>query len=160
MVDLSTKPGKPKRKKAKDGTRRGRPFKLDDDVKQAILENILALNTIDKATQAAGVSTTSFYRWMERGEESGCAPELRDFAVAVKRAIAEAETRLSTIIANAAQTQWQAGAWLLERRNPATWAMKRPDDLKGADATVRIVFVNDWREPAKVEESSEKKEKA
>jgi transposase len=158
MPALSRKPGKPRTKSAKDGSKRGRPFKLDDEIKQALLDNITAGNTIEKTTEAAGVSTSVFYRWMTRGEESGAAEELRDFVKAVKRAKAESETRCVQIIANAALISWQAAAWLLERRNPTEWAMKRPDafDVK-ADATVRIVFVNDWREPAKVEVTHEGK---
>jgi transposase len=158
MPALSRKPGKPSTKSAKDGSKRGRPFKLDDEIKQAILDNITAGNTIEKTTEAAGVSTSVFYRWMQRGEEPGAVQELRDFVEAVKRAKAESETRCVQIIANAALNQWQAAAWLLERRNPTQWAMKRQDVFDGkSDATVRIVFVNDWRTPAKIEEMHESK---
>ena len=55
------------------------------------------------------------------------------FAIAVDRALAEAETSLVGIVRKAANTQWQAGAWLLERRWAGQYSARAKLDV---DATV------------------------
>lgn len=158
MTALTVKTGRPKTKKSSDGTERGRPFKLNDEIKQAILDNITAGNTLDRTAEASGTSVTAFYRWMKRGSEPGAAPELRDFVAAVKKAKAESETRCITIIANAAVMQWQAAAWLLERRFPNQYALRRPEgETAAANPIIKIVFVNDWKKLVQVEEVHEQK---
>ncbi len=87
----------------------GRPTKRTPEVEAKIIEAIRGGNYIETAVRYAGVSLSAFYEWQA---------EFVDFAEAIKRARAEAETRNVTIIQQAARTQWQAGAWWLERSFP------------------------------------------
>lgn len=75
------------------------------------------------ACAAAGISRQTYQVWMTRGKsgESADAP-FAEFRERVEQAFAEAETVLTTRIAAASRENWQAAAWLLERRHPERWA--------------------------------------
>jgi hypothetical protein len=87
---------------------------LTADVVDEIGRLVAAGARAEEAAAAAGVSRTSYYRWMAAGGE------LRD---RVERARAESEVVLVIRIARAAERgSWQAAAWLLERQWPERWA--------------------------------------
>ncbi|MFG2004831.1 hypothetical protein ACGFNU_37355 [Spirillospora sp. NPDC048911] len=49
----------------------GRPLRLlNDDVRDQLLEAISHGATIESAVAAASISTTTYYRWMERGQDA------------------------------------------------------------------------------------------
>jgi transposase len=80
--------------------------------------------THEMAARAAGISEATFYRWLQRGENSKSGI-FREFCEAVKNAEAEAEAELlSFIIEQARSGTWQAAAWILERRHPERWARR------------------------------------
>jgi len=96
---------------------RGRPSKLAAEVIEQIERLIAAGVSGAEAAAAAGVSRTSFYRWMAVG--ASCATGWSGRA--------ESEAVLVVRIARAAERgSWRAAAWLLERRYPERWA--RPAD--------------------------------
>ncbi len=73
------------------------------------------------AAAFADVGTSTFYRWMERGEadaESDRQSVERDLWEAVARAEADAVVRMNALIAAAAPKDWKAAAWWLERKLP------------------------------------------
>src|SRR5262245_17609103 len=121
----------------------GRPTKLDDERCRVICEAVANGNTYKAAAMTAGVSYSRFKAWMRRGRSK--APDdgaFRAFRAAVKRAEAAAEMAAVARIRQAADSgQWQAAAWLLERRYPLTWGRidrVRAQIAVGAGRTVLV----------------------
>ena len=78
------------------------------------------------AAAAGGVSYNTFVRWRNDGSTPDGLPRFREFLNQVRIAEAEAALRHLDLIEKAAKkANWQAAAWLLERRHP---------DLFGKDA--------------------------
>jgi hypothetical protein len=84
------------------------------------------------ACQAAGISSSTFYRWMQRGEteSSGVHRELRE---AVLQAEAEAEVHAVAIVRRAMGEDWRAAVAYLERRHPGRWRRHHTTELVGKD---------------------------
>lgn len=122
-------------KEADSGVRSvGRPTKLNQGVQQKIVTAIRAGNYIETAAAYAGINKTTLYDWLKRGareqERFRKNPKARvrkreapyvEFSNAVEKALAEAEIRDVAIIGKAAEEQWQAAAWRLERKFPKRW---------------------------------------
>lgn len=102
------------------GVRVGRPTKLTQQTADRILTILRAGGYDETACAAAGVSRQQFYAWLRRGRDDE--PLYDAFLADVERARAEGESRNVMLIAQAAQANWQAAAWLLERRHPERWA--------------------------------------
>jgi len=66
------------------------------------------------AAGAAGVTATTFYRWLED----------TTFRDEVEKAELMAEATYTAAVANAVPTNWQAAAWWLERRKYADYARR------------------------------------
>ena len=86
--------------------RRGRPTKLTPETQKLICDAVAAGVPVQVAARLAGISQSTYYAWVSRH---------KDFAEAVKKAYALAETRLVGYIYRAAAKTWTAAAWLLER---------------------------------------------
>ncbi len=97
-----------------------RPTKLTDRVKKNIISAIRAGLSYERAALFAGISESTFYNWKERGEREGEGIYF-EFLEDLKKAEIEGEVRNLAIISKAAEKQWQAAAWLLERRYPDLW---------------------------------------
>lgn len=108
--------------------------KLSPEVTTQITRLIRVGNTNEIAADAAGISRTTFFSWMDRGTKGGRTNKpYRDFRQAVEQARAEAEATLVARIAKAAQNgSWSAAAWLLERSAPERWA--KLSERKNADS--------------------------
>lgn len=151
---MATKTKKPRskptpRKKAKGG----RPSKLTDEVAQNFLAAIAHGSYIETACNVAGVARDTFYGWMERAREAqdkggklnATERRLVEFSDNVKKILAKAELRDLRMIGNAAESQWQAAAWRLERRYPDRWGRTR-HEVTGKDGGP--VTVANWAELA------------
>ncbi len=101
----------------------GRPTKRTPEVEARIVEAIRGGNVYETAARYAGINPATFYDWQAR---------FPDFADLVKNARAEAEARNVTLIQQAARTQWQAGAWWLERSFPDRYG--RRDRIEHSEA--------------------------
>lgn len=107
------------------GAHVGRPSALQPDVVMRLLQALRAGSHVESAAQLAGIAARTFHRWMERGDptrKDARDARYRRFREQVEQARAEAETRNVAIVAQAAQTDWKAAAWLLERTYPERWA--------------------------------------
>lgn len=110
----------------------GRPTKLTPEVQEKIVSLVRAGNYPEVAAQAAGINAATYYRWMQKGEES--TKPYGEFREAVKEAQAAAESHAVTIIRKAAMDgSWQAAAWFLERSKAERWRRKENVELTGKD---------------------------
>lgn len=127
----------------------GRPTKLTPKLQEEIVQVIRAGNYVETACSFVGINKTTFYDWLKRGareqarlEKDSSAkidPQERiylNFSNAIKKAEAEAEARDVIIIGKAAEHQWQAAAWRLERKFPSKWG--RRTDLDDDEQRARI----------------------
>lgn len=130
----------------------GRPTKLNIDTHNKIISAIRAGNYIETAAAYAGIDKSTLYDWLKRGEreKQRVAQNPRynirksekpyvEFSNAVEKALAEAEVRDVAIIAKAAEEQWQAAAWRLERKFPDRWGRKRLDIEHSGEIGIKIV---------------------
>ncbi len=127
-----------------------RPSKLTAEVSEKIVRAIRAGNYPAVAAAHTGVHPSTYYRWMERGELDGDAPEddpYRRFRAEVERAIADAEAAEVGLVLKAARDgDWRAAAWLLERRFSERWGrrerleqvheVKEPDEASELDREI------------------------
>lgn len=95
-------------------------------------------NHIEVAAALGGLTRDDVYRWMKRGL---AAPDsdYGDFAREVRAAMAESEARSVQVIAQAAETDWKAAAWMLERRAPARWGRPQQETVNLADERRRML---------------------
>ncbi len=101
----------------------GRHTKLTPERQQKICELLKAGNTARTAALANGICEATLINWMNKGrkQKSG---KYFEFFEAIKKAKAEAEARNVLIIQKAAEKNWQAAAWWLERTNPDKWGRR------------------------------------
>lgn len=106
-----------------------RPPKLTDQLTDEIARLIRGSVTVTGAAQTLGISRSTFYAWMERGESAAAADApYRRFRQAVETARAEGEAILVQRIQNAAaKGSWQAAAYLLEKRYDHEWGKPNHD---------------------------------
>jgi transposase len=107
----------------------GRRAKLTPNVQRTICEALELGAYREVAAELAGVSRSTLFAWLSRGEEwderQDVAPESErpylEFLDAVRGSLAIGEHRLLGTVVAAAPKDWRAAAWALERRHPARW---------------------------------------
>ena len=112
--------------------------KLTAEVQDQIVQALRLGAHLETAAAYAGVTARTVREWRQRGrteqarvdggEAKAPAPKERKyvlFAAAVEKALADAELRYIGIVGKAALSQWQASAWMLERRHPERWGRRR-----------------------------------
>lgn len=109
-----------------------RPQKLTPETHAKIIAFIKTGVTNETAANAAGISETTFYRWMQEGADSDDDNDpRRQFRESVMRARAERESYLAGLIVRAAPDDWKAAAWLLERGLPDRWGRQTRTEMVG-----------------------------
>jgi Winged helix-turn helix len=78
--------------------------------------------TLETACAACGIARRTVYNWLERAQEVGAPAEYVEFAELIELARASGEARNVRLIADAAEKDWKAAAWLLERNAPERYA--------------------------------------
>ncbi|MNS51706.1 hypothetical protein D3C72_843960 [compost metagenome] len=147
---------------ASNKPRGGRPTIISDAIVKQIEQALLSGAFVETACDFAGISRETFYAWLKRGaaernrrdalkkpidklkgkelereiarrrEED---PYLR-FSDTVKKTQADAEVGLLAQIASHGKESWQANAWILERKFPDRYGVKRKVQVE-IDAEVR-----------------------
>lgn len=125
-------------------SQRGRPTKLTPELQHIIVKAVRAGNYMETAAAFAGLHKSTLYDWLKRGarekDRVSKDPRLRirkselpfvEFSDALEKALAEAEVRDVAIIGKAAEEQWQAAAWRLERKFPERWGRKEQIQHEG-----------------------------
>lgn len=110
------------RTNGKQGGRR--PSAITPEQREEIYEAIRAGVPPETAAGRIGVARRSLYDWLARGREDGSREPYRSFTAEVDKALAGWETRDILLIGKAAETQWQAAAWRLERRKPQEYGRR------------------------------------
>jgi hypothetical protein len=105
-----------------------RPSKFSEEVTERIVQAMRAGNYADAACQAAGIGTSTFYRWMSLGAAEP-ASEHGAFREQVLRAEAEAEVHAVAIIRRAMAEDWRAALAYLERRHAARWRPRQQTEV-------------------------------
>lgn len=116
----------------------GRPTQLTPEIIDKVAELLPVAMYMESVAAMIGVAKKTVYDWIRRGarEEkriaNGEKPDPKEaiyasFSHAVKKAMADGEREILEAIRQAVRTQWQAGAWLLERRFPQKWSNFRAE---------------------------------
>lgn len=119
-----------------------RPSKIDDTILlpdgkggssprirwEVIVERVRAGSYAEVAAASTGIGRTTYYRWLELGEDRWvdgelvrARPQYRGFRDAIDRAAAEAEMIAVAHVQRAAADDWRAAMTYLERRAPERW---------------------------------------
>lgn len=123
---------------------RGRPSKLTPELQERILQLIRKGNYIEVACAAVGIDKSTYYKWLQRGQQAKSGKYF-DFFIAAKKAEREAETAFLDRIREAAfkDKDWKAAAWYLERKYPERWGRKERHEVTGEDGgeiTLKIIW--------------------
>lgn len=130
---VTKKKSKPKTKKDKKTSERrefGRPSVfLEERVRNTIIAALKMGLSREDACYLAGVSPSTFSKFVNRLEESqtdtkSVTKELLDFFIDIKKARSELKVRMLRKIDEAAEKNWQAAAWRLERGFPDEFGRK------------------------------------
>jgi hypothetical protein len=102
------------------------------ELQERIVQMLRAGNYREPVCRAVGISPSSFYNWMQRGEleKNGI---YREFHDAVTKAEAEAEVLAVAILSRAMREDWRAVVAYLERRHPSRWRRQTTTELTGKD---------------------------
>jgi len=95
---------------------KGRKSKFTAPVKTRIIEALRAGTTYEIAAQYAGISRSTLYEWIKKGEQTTTG-SYRTFYDNIKKAEAEGAVVHLGTISQASKKDWKAAAWLLERRH-------------------------------------------
>ena len=90
-------------------------------------------NTKKNSCLLAGFTESQLYKWLK---DPNCEIEgtlAFQFAESIKKSIAEAQNRNIILIQKAAQSNWQAAAWYLERSDPNHWSRRERHEISGPD---------------------------
>jgi len=110
----------------------GRPSKLNRELAEKIIGNMRSGCSLSTATQAAGISITTWKNWereaevaamlAQRGESlTTRQKDLLDLFGRAHEARTQVEVQSLAQIRAAGQRDWRAAAWFVERRNPRDW---------------------------------------
>jgi hypothetical protein len=105
-----------------------RPTKLTADVSERIVQAMRAGNYPEPAARAAGISASTYYRWIARGQQEPTGV-FHDFAEAVARADGEAEVHAIAVLRRAMTEDWRAALAFVERRHPERWRRQQTTEL-------------------------------
>lgn len=116
----------------------GRPTKLTPELGSRLGRLISVGIPISTACQVEGITKKTLRNWRERaaaGEQ-----DYADFVADLDQALAKAEVAVTMNVVKAAQVDWRAGAWWLERRRPDRYGAKQtvtieksPSDMSDAE---------------------------
>jgi len=100
----------------------GRPTKLTKEVTNRICLAIRAGNYAKVAAAMAGVSETTYYKWLDLSDKPNAKKEYKEFRESIEQAEAEAEVAAIARIRQAADNgDWKAAGWYLERKHGERW---------------------------------------
>ena len=84
----------------------------------------------ETAALAAGIPRATFYRWIAAAKADDAHPRLVEWFEELEQVEAEAEAGLLHTINTHAERQWQAAAWIAERKWPVRYGRPMRPDVK------------------------------
>ena len=125
--------GEAKRKRRR---RRGRPAVLDREKRRIIVALLFNGSSRRSAAAYVGCAATTIARTAARDPA---------FALEIDRAERHAEVDCLRLLRAAAREPryWRAAAWMLERRNPEDFALRKPTDVSPEQAVGWVMAVLD-----------------
>lgn len=109
----------------------GRPGKLTPELQESIVQGIKAGNYAEVSARNSGIAPTTFFRWMQQGEDR---PGLyRKFRESIRNAEAFSEARAVAIVANGMLADPKHAEWYLERKHPNRWGRHERIEHTGAE---------------------------
>lgn len=111
----------------------GQPTKLTKPVAEKILQAVRDGNRLDTAALYAGVSREAFFTWLRKGRAADARQPYRGFVQQLDIALAGWEAGKVAAISKAGDEEWQANAWMLERRLPDAYGRRTRVDVGNAD---------------------------
>jgi hypothetical protein len=117
-----------------------RPTKLTPETQETIVQGVRVGLTYEHACLRAGVSYETFHRWMTWGDPGvrGRAA-FRVFRQAIERAKGDALVKWAGLIDKAAADgDWRAAAWKMERRFPESYGRTRVEHTGADGAPMRL----------------------
>jgi hypothetical protein len=103
----------------------GRPSKLTPEVRKKLLDGLRCGLSRAAAATRAGIGARTFREWMARTDAAEPYASLRTEVEAVE---ADCEGRLAAVVFRAALKDPNQARWLLERRFPASWGRRQPEE--------------------------------
>lgn len=97
--------------------------KLSPETAEQIVTLVRAGNYLDTAAAYAGVRKETLLLWLRKGRNA-TRGAYHEFAEQVDQALATAEVRDLALIGKAAETEWTAAAWRLERKFPGKYGRR------------------------------------
>lgn len=130
---------------AKKKKRTGRPTKLTDEAKAALLKAIATGCTPRDAASYAGVPFHRLQAWNRMGRVQNAREPYRSFHIAFSEAKRKTKVLVLGVLLEGSKTDWKAAAWYLERVWPEEFGRRDRVKLEGdkkrplsIDATARI----------------------
>lgn len=123
-------------KDTKESISAGAPCKLTPAVQKMILDALDIGAPYRIAANSAGISKTSMDDWVKIGEDDsteGRSTKYSAFSALVKKHVAIAACKKIKTIDFASLKEWQAAAWLLERRFPDEFGRHSQLDLNAKE---------------------------
>ena len=118
-----------------------RHTKLTPKLQEQVVGYLRAGAYVETAAAAAGISKETLYSWLRRGAADEV--PFAAFAEAVEEAQALAEMRDLALIGKAAETEWTAAAWRLERKFPSRYGRRQAVEVSGPEGGP--IQINDAR---------------
>lgn len=124
----------------------GRPTKLTSKLQEKICEYIAAGNYLITACNVVGIHPNTLNLWLNRAETEATngGGIYYEFMLAIKRAEAEAESKLAQFVRETAidKKDGYLGMTFLERRHPDRWGRRDRDRVSiGEVKTINITHV-------------------
>ena len=105
----------------------GQPSKLTPETVKKLENALIAGSKVEAACIYAGISKGVYYQWKEKARadmEAGKVTQYVEFLDSITRAMELSRPRLEMIVSKAAEQDWKAAAWMLERRHPKDYGRK------------------------------------
>ena len=116
-------------------------LEITPEIGDEICGHIKRGNFVEVAAGLAGISKECLYSWLKKGKQDrrrGESSQYLEFLEKFEKAGAFAEGRFVSIIAKAAEDQWTAAAWWLERTKPQRWGKKDKIEHTGQAQNLHI----------------------
>ena len=109
-----------------------RPEKITEELIESVCNYIAGGSSFASSAWRAGISESTFYRWIEKGKQPDAEEIYRIFYERVKKACEFSHEEALQLVRSAANIDrnWRAAAWFLERRFPDLYGQTRSDKPK------------------------------